>query len=476
MGTGLRAVDWQRSYVRRVLVTDLAVVVAAAGLVGPLYSVTGPAGGAPSPGMVAIVTLLWATMLQLSGTRSPWEVGIGTVEYRRVLVGTAAAAGMVAVVGVLGPGTGVRALLVLLFPLGLAGLLAGRWSWRSWLRRRRRQGHDLSDVVVVGPPADVRSVVRLVEREAAGAYRVVGVVLDGEVTLDDAVQDWGEVHRAACYVGLEEAEGAVRDLRAEALVITGPPCGDSRVVRELTRAVGPTGVAIILAPLVTGVPGPPSRVRTVGGLPLVHVGQSASEGARHVVKRAMDVVIASLALLVMLPLFAVIAVLVRRDSPGGVILAQTRTGRQGRPFRMYKFRTLVATGEERATPQATGEVEGSLSTPRQDPRVTRVGRVLRRHSLDDVPQFWNVLRGDMSIVGPPPSMPLEVTTSAGPERHRLDITPGMTGPWQVSRRSGLEWAENVRPDPRHAEDWSVLGDLSIMWRTVRVMIRPEGAS
>ena len=165
---------------------------------------------------------------------------------------------------------------------------------------------------------------------------------------------------------------------------------------------------------------------------------------------------------------------IARDSKGGVFFSQIRTGR--RPFRMYKFRTMVATAEQdRLALTGQNEAAGPLFKLRDDPRITGVGAWLRRYSLDELPQFWNVLRGEMSLVGPRPPLPEEVATYEGCTGRRLYIKPGLTGLWQISGRSNLDWEESVRLDLYYVENWSVTGDLLIMWRTFKVMIHPEGA-
>jgi exopolysaccharide biosynthesis polyprenyl glycosylphosphotransferase len=475
-GTAAPAILWRERYRHRVLATDLAVVGLSTALAGSISTQFFTDPHRPAWLVTGVVGLLWVAMLHVFRTRSPREMAVGATEYKRVIDASAAAAGLYAILALLVDGAGGRYYLLIGFPAGLAGLLAGRWLWRSWLHRRRLQGCALSDVVVVGAPDDVRYVLRQMERKSGAAYKVVGVVLDGAVSPQDATRDWGVVHRASCYVGLEEVGDAVRDLGADAVVVAGPLTGGNQAIRDLGWSLESSRTEIILVSSLTNVAGPRIRVRPVEGLPLMHVEQPTFDGGRHLLKRTMDVAVSALALLVMLPLFGVLALLITRDSPGGVFFAQTRTGRRGQTFRMYKFRTMVATAErDRAALLAANDAAGPLFKLRDDPRVTRIGRFLRRHSLDELPQFWNVLRGDMSLVGPRPPLPEEAATYAGHEGRRLYIKPGLTGLWQVNGRSNLEWDESVRLDLYYVENWSVTGDLMIMWRTFKVMIQPEGA-
>jgi exopolysaccharide biosynthesis polyprenyl glycosylphosphotransferase len=199
-------------------------------------------------------------------------------------------------------------------------------------------------------------------------------------------------------------------------------------------------------------------------------------GAKHVLKRVVDVVMALGALLALSPLLLVLAVIVRLDSPGPVLFRQDRVGKDGHPFGMFKFRSMVVDAEARlAALDQRNEGAGVLFKLRDDPRVTRCGRWMRKYSLDELPQLWNVVLGDMSMVGPRPPLDREVN---GYERHthrRLLIKPGITGLWQINGRSDLAWDEAVRLDLYYVENWSIAGDLLILWRTFRAVIKPSGA-
>lgn len=200
------------------------------------------------------------------------------------------------------------------------------------------------------------------------------------------------------------------------------------------------------------------------------------DGGRHVLKRALDIVVATCALLAIAVLAVPIAIAIRLDSPGPVLFRQQRVGRDGRTFGMLKFRTMHIDAEQQLEAlRAQNEGAGPLFKLRSDPRVTRVGAVLRKYSLDELPQFWNALKGDMSVVGPRPPLPGEVTAYDGTVMRRLYLKPGITGLWQISGRSDLSWDESVRLDLRYVENWSVMQDLMIMVKTARVMVRPAGA-
>ena len=202
----------------------------------------------------------------------------------------------------------------------------------------------------------------------------------------------------------------------------------------------------------------------------------ASRAAHGRAKRALDVVVAVLALVVTVPLLVVVALLVRGSSPGPVLFRQERVGRDGRPFVLLKFRTMVVDGRPPQGALVSDRVDGGpLFKMRDDPRVTRVGRVLRRRSLDELPQLWNILRGDMSLVGPRPALPCEVATYDALARRRLEVKPGLTGAWQVGGRSDLSWSDGLALDLDYVRRASLAYDLRVLLATVRVVVRPVGA-
>jgi exopolysaccharide biosynthesis polyprenyl glycosylphosphotransferase len=211
-------------------------------------------------------------------------------------------------------------------------------------------------------------------------------------------------------------------------------------------------------------------------LPLLHVEIPQFEGGKHALKRVLDIAVSGTALILLAPLFLVLTILIRIDSPGKALFSQERVGRGGETFRILKFRSMVADAAKLQDELAErNEGSGLLFKIKDDPRITRIGRVLRKYSLDELPQFWNVLVGDMSLVGPRPPLMCEVECYEGHVSRRLYIKPGLTGMWQVSGRSELSWEESVWLDLYYVENWSITGDLVIMWRTFKVIVHPVGA-
>lgn len=193
-------------------------------------------------------------------------------------------------------------------------------------------------------------------------------------------------------------------------------------------------------------------------------------------KRALDIVVALCGLTIVAFLLPIIALAITLDSPGPVLFRQQRLGRDGRPFRIVKFRSMFLDAEdELAALVSANQADGPLFKLHRDPRVTRVGRFLRRYSIDELPQFWNVLVGDMSVVGPRPPLPVEAQTYDGIVVRRLAVKPGITGPWQVSGRSDLSWEQSVRLDLHYVDNWSIQTDVIYIARTVAVIVSPKGA-
>jgi exopolysaccharide biosynthesis polyprenyl glycosylphosphotransferase len=232
----------------------------------------------------------------------------------------------------------------------------------------------------------------------------------------------------------------------------------------------------VVATSLLDVAGPRTSIRPVDGLPMLHVEPAELTGGRRLAKGAFDRILATLALIAVAPLLLGLAALVRLTSKGPAMFTQTRVGKDGREFTIYKFRTMYTDAEERlAELAAQNEHDGLLFKIRNDPRVTPVGRVLRRFSLDELPQLLNVFLGQMSLVGPRPPLPSEVAQYPEDLLRRLAVKPGITGLWQVSGRSNLSWEDTVRLDLRYVENWSLTFDLVILLRTATAIVRASGA-
>jgi len=469
---------WASSYRTKLRVTDALIIAAAVGATfvarfgfDTVESFDSPAA-ARFALMSALVVLAWAFSLSAFRSRDPRVVGIGASEYKRVAHASTTTFGLLAVVFLVFQADTARWFLTLAFPLGLFSLLLGRWLWRQWLMSQRKTGHFLSRVIVIGKKPDVEKVVAQIRTSSGAAYSVVGAVVEE----DDTAPAAGQLDDVVVLSGMARAAEFARTLGVEGVVVAGQPSGGSDYIHDLAWQLEGTTADLILATSLANVAGPRIHFRPVEGLPLIHVEIPQFDGAKHVAKRAMDVTIAATALLILAPLFAVIAIMVRLDSEGSSFFAQERVGRGGEPFRIFKFRSMnAAAPQQLETLTASSEGNGVLFKMKNDPRVTRLGRTLRKYSLDELPQLWNVLVGDMSLVGPRPPLAQEVSAYEDHVHRRLYIKPGLTGMWQVNGRSNLSWEDSVRLDLYYVENWSIMGDLIILWRTVKVVAQPVGA-
>ncbi|WP_066299136.1 sugar transferase [Arthrobacter luteolus] len=468
---------WRRQYRAGLISTDFVVtVLALAAGWAAVITLTNRGFTAEALRHVGFLLLLlfaWNIGLAVYRTREERLLGIGVDEYKRIATATLRMFGGVALAMVLLQRDISSTVLAVSLPLGLGGLFLGRWCWRKWLNSQRRLGHYLSRVVVFGCSEDVAYVVKQVSAHASATYQVAGLVVPGGPGPElDGVLEAG----LPLATDPEEITEQVRALGANAVIVAGPVPGGNRYIRELGWRLENTATELILASSLTNVAGPRIHWRPVEGLPLMHVELPQYSGGKHVLKRCLDIGLASVALVGLAPVFAALFLIVHFDSKGPVIFRQQRVGVRGRTFQMLKFRSMVVDAEQRlAGLKNRNQGAGVLFKLKHDPRVTRCGRWMRRFSLDELPQLWNVLRGDMSLVGPRPPLPSEVKGYQGSTHRRLLIKPGLTGLWQINGRSNLAWDESIRLDLFYVENWSLTGDLMIMWRTVRVMVQPEGA-
>ena len=470
--------EWAR-FLRRLLRGTDALLVVVCVIAGFLVRFEGgqPFAGSPADLNAAfiggVLGVMWVAALGLYRTRDPKILGAGTSEYKRVAAASGAVFGLLAVGLVAFRVQPASAFHLVSLPLGLILLPGSRWIARRWYTARQSLGQYLVKAIVIGQAEDVRYVLKRIAKKSGAVYEILGVSLLGgrRGTSFDV-----DGRRVPVLSSTDDVVRTVGRCGAEAVIVAGPVPGGNQYIRELGWGLEEHKAELVLASSLTNVAGPRIHWRPVEGLPLMHVDVPRYSGAKHAFKRLLDIAVAAVALTLLSPLFLVLAVIVKRDSPGPVLFRQERVGKAGKPFRMLKFRSMVTDAEAAlAGLGAQNDGAGVLFKMHNDPRVTRCGRWMRRYSLDELPQFWNVLSGEMSLVGPRPPLQREVGRYERHTHRRLLIKPGITGLWQVNGRSDLPWDEAVRLDLYYVENWSIMGDVIIIWRTFRAMCMPAGA-
>lgn len=414
------------------------------------------------------ILVAWLWGLATAGAYSYRLQHTGAREYTVVATTSALVAGGTAMCLYLGLVEVCRGYLVGLLLVGFAGLLAVRLVRRSIIGQLHRRGLLLLPVIVAGDPARVDEVAQALSRARRLGYRVVGAVTDRAIPrTPDGVEVIGCLSRV-----VELAS----ERRVHAVVFTEGAFRDARDFRHLAWELEDRDTITLIAPALTDIC--PQRVHAipVAGLPLLHIGRPHARRAGRRGKRIFDVSFATLCLLLSAPVMALTVAAIRLEDGGPALFRQQRIGRRGKPFECLKLRSMVMHAEAGlADLQSQNEGAGPLFKLARDPRITRVGHFIRRYSIDELPQLWNVLRGDMSLVGPRPALPSEVARYAPDTSRRLDVRPGLTGLWQVSGRSDLAWDEAVRLDVYYVDNWSFAQDLAIIGRTVRAVLSAGGA-
>jgi exopolysaccharide biosynthesis polyprenyl glycosylphosphotransferase len=420
--------------------------------------------------ITAALPILWVSTLALLGGYDSRFIGVGSDEFRRVLKSAVILAASMAIVSYALKLDVARSYLALAVPCITGFDLLGRYGLRKRLHRQRySEGRYMRRVVVAGHAGAVADLVSFFRREAHDGMLVVAACVAGSA-LDSYIAE------VPVCGGLGDVSAAVEKFDADTVAVVSCPemCGVA--LRELSWQLEKSGTDLCVAPALLDVAGPRTTIRPVAGLPLLHVDHPDLAGVRQLLKGFFDRLAGGLAVLLLAPLFAVIALAILADDGRPVFFRQIRVGKDGRLFTVYKFRSMVIDAEQRRTRlTARNEAAGVLFKIRGDPRVTRVGGFLRRWSLDELPQLGNVVAGDMSLVGPRPALPDEAARYSDMMRRRLVVKPGITGLWQVSGRSDLPWEDAVRLDLRYVENWSFALDLIILWKTGSAIIRGSGA-
>ncbi|MCW1803790.1 sugar transferase [Brachybacterium squillarum] len=452
----------------------LAVACAAALAFRQNMEILGSAPGLPMT--VLHVSLAigggWLLALLIFGAYDARVLPAGPEMYRNVTTASLAAVGIVGATLYLSDVDLSRPFFVVLFLIGPALLLLVRLVARRLLNRARAHGRLGSRVLVVGSRRNARGISRTLQRESWLGYEVMGAVgpaAGGADALDTGIPVLGAE---------EDLLSVVLHEQPDVVLFAAGSSATAEDFRRVAWELEELEVEVIVVPALSEISGDRISMRPVAGLPLVHMDLPRSRDALAWTKRLFDVAGSALLLLALSPVLVVVAMAVKLGDGGPVVFRQERVGRAGEPFEFLKFRSMVLDAEERRVAlEGQDRDRGNVIMFKMadDPRITRVGKVLRRYSLDELPQLWNVLRGDMSLIGPRPALPREVQEYDADARRRLAVRPGITGLWQVSGRSDLSWDETVRLDLFYVDNWSFTQDLQILVRTLRAVLASRGA-
>jgi exopolysaccharide biosynthesis polyprenyl glycosylphosphotransferase len=416
------------------------------------------------------IIVAWFVALVVKGGYSLRSFGAGPHEFRAVSLASFTTAGAVGLACYLGQLPLSRGFVALTFLIGTPLLLVERYALRRLAHGLRRNGRLMHRVVAVGGPSGISEVVDALRRSRYVGYEVVGACLPDGIAVEPQRFDVPILGRVA------DTRRLCQSMGADTVLVTRGAYDSAEELRRIAWDLEGSSIDLVVVPSVTDVAGPRIRMRPVAGLPLLHLEQPQAGKAGGLPKRVFDVVVASVALAALSPALAMVALLVRLQDGGPVLFRQARVGRGGTAFDMLKFRSMTLDAEERLEQlRDLNESDGVLFKIKEDPRITRVGVFLRRYSIDELPQLINVLRGEMSLVGPRPPLPSEVDQYADHVHRRLLVRPGLTGLWQVSGRSSLSWDESVRLDLFYVDNWSLFTDLLILARTARAVLGKSGA-
>ncbi|CAM3355291.1 sugar transferase [Nocardioides dubius] len=426
-------------------------------------------------GITPWLFVAWFCCLVGFGAYARRNLGGGLEEFRVVAMASGIAAGAGGTLAFLTQSYLSRGYFIVCFAGGTAMLLTGRYLVRKVLHLLRSRGYLQERVVAVGSPAALGEIQANFDRLHWTGYTLVGACLPGSAASGGAALP-ADVHGVRVFGGTDRLVAACEATGADTVLVAGGGHESAAALRDIGWALEGHQVNLVVAPALLDIAGPRIHMRQVGGMPLVYVDKPQVSRAQGLLKRSFDLLVASAMLLAAAPVMLLAALAIKADDRGPVFYRQERSGRDGVRFAMWKFRSMAVDADQRlAELAAHSDTDGVLFKMKDDPRVTRVGKWLRRFSIDELPQLFNVIRGEMSVVGPRPPLPAEVEVYPAHMHRRLLVRPGLTGLWQVSGRSDLPFDEAVRMDLYYVDNWSLVGDILIMLKTIRAVVLSRGA-
>lgn len=468
---------WMKNYVAVLVAIDLVTgsLASAAAFLLRFHD-----GSNTGPNLVAatVLPIAWVCSIALNRGYEGRYVGAGSEEFRRTFHASLYLMVAVSIASFVTHADLARGFVLASLPLAAGTGLVGRYVARKSLHRYRAKGKAFTNVLLVGDVRSIDEFSELMRRDRHAGMRVVGACVPGELIHDpDTIAHLHDID-VPLLGDIDSILPSVATCGADTVAVVSSSLIGAEKLRWISWQLEGHPTDLVVAPGLAEVAGNRLHIQPVAGLPLLHVDEPEFTGFRRVLKAGLDRFVALSALIILAPLLVAVAIAVRLDSRGPALFRQTRIGLNGRPFTMVKFRSMFVDAEARL-----GQIKGQndhgsdhvLFKMKDDPRVTRVGKLLRKTSLDELPQLFNVLGGSMSLVGPRPPLPSEVARYEEHVHRRLLVKPGLTGLWQVSGRSNLAWDESVRLDLRYVENWSIASDLMILWKTMFAIVRREGA-
>jgi exopolysaccharide biosynthesis polyprenyl glycosylphosphotransferase len=473
--------DWEIRYSRKLIWTDISVIFFAVifaqllrygpQAVNDEIQVFNDVDIVVTYSALSVVLILtWLMMLVAFDTRKSHLLGIGAEEYKQVATATFGTFGTFGILAFLFDTHIGRGYLLLALPTGLLLLLLSRWLWRKRLHQQRARHRNLYRVLLVGDREKSKHVAREISRNQNAGFELVGAIVEKQngQNLLPGIPVVGEISSML---------KTIDELQIDTLIMTSSDAISLPDMQKLGWELEARNIDLIVSAALTDIAGPRIHTRQVSGLPLIHVEFPEFTGLRKFSKRIFDLLGATILIVILSPILLIVALLVKFTSPGKIFYAQQRVGIAGSTFPMFKFRSMVENADDQL--QSLLDLQGTSGLPlhkiENDPRITSVGKFIRRYSLDELPQLVNVLIGNMSLVGPRPQRESEVAFYDPHHHRRLLKKPGITGLWQVSGRSSLSWEESIRLDLYYVENWSLMGDFVILFRTIKAVLRANGA-
>ncbi len=471
--------SWMVRYPHRLAIIDALVILwATSGALLIRFGLVETAGVAPIATyawITAAISIMWWVMLTAWDTRNPRVLGSGPEEYKRVFAASLWLFGIVAILSYALQYDTARGYVGLALPAGVLGLLLARWMTRQFLSAERKRGLSTSRILLLGGRSAVDHLTTSLRKTPRAGYTpVAAYLIDSDEVPLAGNPDLPVIGTRAEVDAIMET---IDTYCADSVAVSAGSNLHPEVLRRLGWALAAKEIRLILAPALTDVAGPRIHTQPVAGLPLVHVSTPRLTGGSRVLKRLFDVVGSACLILVLSPALLVLGLLVKFSSAGPVLYSQERIGVGGATFNMYKFRSMKEGADAQLADflASQGSSDKPLFKVVDDPRITRVGRILRKYSLDELPQLFNVIRGSMSLVGPRPQRAGEVALYDDAAHRRLYVSPGMSGLWQVSGRSNLSWEESIQLDLYYVENWSLMQDIIILFKTFRAVVASRGA-